>query len=287
MQIEWKSEKVSPYLFKQAGEWPGVRVHRVRVMPGRMLEHTNTFHEVNVAISGSLTTEKVSVSGRHIATKGSSGNLCITPAGQPIGASWTKPLDNMGITLDPDFIERSAVENGFAAGFEFAEVYKQSDPLIEHLGLTLLAEADSATPSGRLFSDSLIQTLTLHLLTNYGTSRRPVQSVSGGLSGYRLRHVKEFIEEHLEDDLSLAELSAAAGLSQFHFARAFRTSTGSTPQQFVMQRRIERAKELLSKNDLPIVEVSLRTGFKNQSHFTSLFRKFTSLTPKMWREGFQ
>jgi AraC family transcriptional regulator len=287
MQIEWKSEKVSPYLFKQAGEWPGVRVHRVRVLPGRMLEHTNTFHEVNVAISGSLTTEKISASGRHIATKGSSGNLCITPAGQPIGASWTKPLDNMGITLDPDFIERSAVENGFAAGFEFAEVYKQSDPLIEHLGLTLLAEADSATPSGRLFSDSLIQTLTLHLLTNYGTSRRLVRSVSGGLSGYRLRHVKEFIDEHLEDDLSLAELSAAAGLSQFHFARAFRTSTGSTPQQFVMQRRIERAKELLSKNDLPIVEVSLRTGFKNQSHFTSLFRKFTRLTPKMWREGFQ
>jgi AraC family transcriptional regulator len=287
MQIEWKSEKVSPYLFKQAGEWPGVRVHRVRVLPGRMLEHTNTFHEVNVAISGSLTTEKISASGRHIATKGSSGNLCITPAGQPIGASWTKPLDNMGITLDPDFIERSAVENGFAAGFEFAEVYKQSDPLIEHLGLTLLAEADSATPSGRLFSDSLIQTLTLHLLTNYGTSRRLVRSVSGGLSGYRLRHVKEFIDEHLEDDLSLAELSAAAGLSQFHFARAFRTSTGSTPQQFVMQRRIERAKELLSKNDLPIVEVSLRTGFKNQSHFTSLFRKFTRLTPKVWREGFQ
>jgi AraC family transcriptional regulator len=287
MQIEWKSEKVPPYLFKQVGEWLGVRVHRVRVLPGRMLEHTNAFHEVNVAISGSLTTEKISATGRHVATKGSSGNLCITPAGQPIGASWSKPLDNMGITLDPDFIERAAVENGFAAGFEFAELYKQSDPLIEHLGLTLLAEADSATPSGRLYADSLIQTLTLHLLTNYGTSRALVRSVSGGLSGYKLRRTKEFIEEHLEDDLSLAEISAAAGLSQFHFARAFRRSTGSTPQQFVTQRRIERAKELLAKNDLPIVEVSLRTGFKNQSHFTSLFRKFTSLTPKMWREGFQ
>lgn len=287
MQIEWKSEKVSPYLFKQVGEWLGVRIHRVRVLPGRMLEHTNAFHEVNVAISGSLTTEKISATGRHIATKGNSGNLCITPAGQPIGASWSKPLDNMGITLDPDFIERAAVENGFAAGFEFAELYKQSDPLIEHLGLTLLAEADSATPSGRLYADSLIQTLTLHLLTNYGTSRALVRSVSGGLSGYKLRRAKEFIEEHLEDDLSLAEISAAAGLSQFHFARAFRRSTGSTPQQYVTQRRIERAKELLAKNDLPIVEVSLRTGFKNQSHFTSLFRKFTSLTPKMWREGFQ
>src|SRR5688572_5349 len=86
MQIEWKSETVSPYLFKQAGEWPGIRVHRAHVLPGRMLEHTNTFHEVNVAIAGSLTTEKISANGKHIATKGCSGNLCITPAGQAISA---------------------------------------------------------------------------------------------------------------------------------------------------------------------------------------------------------
>jgi len=286
MEIEWKSEKVDPYLFKQFGEWPGIRVHRAHVMPGRMLEHTNTFHEVNVAISGSLTTEKISASGKCVATKGSSGNLCITPAGQPISAIWSKPLDNMGITLQPDFINRAARENGFADGFEFAEVYKHSDPLIQQLGLTLLAEAESATPSGRLFSDSLIQTLTLHLLTHYGTSKPTKQNVTGGLSGYKLRRVKEFIDANLEDDLSLAEISSIADLSQFHFARAFRKSTGLTPQQFLMQQRIERAKDLLSKNDLPIVEVSLRTGFKNQSHFTSLFRKFTRLTPKVWRESF-
>jgi len=107
------------------------------------------------------------------------------------------------------------------------------------------------------------------------------------LPGYKLRRVKEFISEKIEEDLSLAEIAAIAGLSQFHFARAFRKSTGLTPQQFLMERRIERAKELLAKNDLPIVEVSLRTGFKNQSHFTSLFRKFTSFTPKTWRESLQ
>jgi len=105
------------------------------------------------------------------------------------------------------------------------------------------------------------------------------------LPGHKLRRVKEFIAANLEEDLSLAEISAVADLSQFHFARAFRKSTGMTPQQFLMRERIERAKELLSKDDLPLVEISLRTGFKNQSHFTSLFRKFTSLTPKVWREA--
>ncbi|MEP6703805.1 MAG: AraC family transcriptional regulator [Acidobacteriota bacterium] len=287
MEIEWKSEKVSPYISRQAGEWAGVRIHRAHVMPGRLLEHTNTFHEVNVAIKGNLTTEKISAGGIRVITKGQSGNLCITPAGQPIGAVWNKPIVNMGIALEPEFVNRTASENGFAGGFEFAELYKQSDPLIQHLGLSLLAEAGSATPAGRLFADSLIQTLTLHLLTHYGASQQPMRSISGGLSGFRLRRVKEFIDANLEEDLSLAEISAAADLSQFHFARAFRKSTGLTPQQFLMQQRIERAKELLSRDDLPIVEVSLRTGFKNQSHFTSLFRKFTSLTPKVWRESFQ
>jgi AraC family transcriptional regulator len=285
MQIEWKSEKVSPYLFTQSSHWPGVHIRRVKVMPGRMLEHINTVHEVNVAISGNLTTHKISSEGRHVATKGCAGNLCITPAGQPISAVWDRQLDNMMMTFDARYIDRAATEIGFAGGFEFAEVYKDTDPLIQHLGLTLLEDADSETPSGRLFTDSLLQTLTLHLLTNYGTSKPSKESVTGGLSGYKLRRVKDFIAENLDADLSLSEIAAVADLSQFHFARAFRKTTGLTPQQFVMQQRIERAKELLAKNDLPIVEISLRTGFKNQSHFTSLFRKFTRLTPKMWRES--
>ena len=287
MEIEWKSEKVAPYLRRQVVEWPGIRIHRAHVNPGRMLEHTNSFHEVNVALSGVLTTNKVSATGKIISTKGSSGNLCITPAGQSISAVWEKRLDNMLIAIEPEMINRAAIENGFSNRFEFAEVCKASDPLIQQLGLTLVAESDSDSPSGRLFVDSAIQTLTLHLLAHYGTSKRAIQNLVGGLSGYKLRRVKEFINENLEEDLSLAEISSVAGLSQFHFARAFRKSTGLTPQQYLMQQRIERAKELLLKNDLPLVEVSLRTGFKNQSHFTSLFRKFTRLTPKVWRESFQ
>lgn len=284
VQIEWKSEKVQPYLFKQVVEWPGVRIHRVHVLPGRVLEHTNAFHEVNVAISGGLTTEKISASGRHVATKGGAGNLCITPAGQPICARWEKPLDNLGMQLAPQFVAQAAADNYFSSSFEFVEIYKKADPLIQHIGLALLAESESETQSGRLFSDSLIQTLMLHLLRNYSTASVKQESPNGGLSGYKLRRVREFIDQNLEEDLSLSEISAVAELSQFHFARAFRKTTGLTPQQFLMQQRIERAKELLAKDELPIVEISLRTGFKNQSHFTTLFRKFTKLTPKTWRD---
>jgi AraC family transcriptional regulator len=285
VQINWKTNKnQSPYLFLQQSEWTGVKVHRARVLPGRMLEHTALYHEININLGGQLFTEKISASGKLIVTKGAAGNLCLTPAGQPISASWEKPLDNLGILLDPHFAVQTAIENRFSSNFEFAEIYKNKDPLIQQIGLTLLAEADSETPAGKLYADSLIQTLTLHLLKNYSTANAAPENLSGGLSGYKLRRVKEFINENLEEDLSLAEIAAVADLSQYHFARSFRKTTGFTPQQFLMQQRIERAKELLAKDDTPIVEISLQTGFKNQSHFSTLFRKYTKFTPKLWRE---
>lgn len=285
MQIEWQpTTNQSPYLFRQGAEWDGVRVHRAKVLPGRMLEHTANCHEINISVSGFLTTEKISSTGKAIVTKGGAGNLCLTPYGQAVAAHWEKPIDNMAIWLAPDFIKTVAVENRFSADFEFKEIYRKKDSLIRQIGFALLEESNAETPAGKLFTDSLIQTLTLHLLKNYTNAAAVRENLSGGLSGYKLRRVQEFINANLEEDLSLAELAEVADLSQFHFARAFRKSTGMTPQQYLMQQRIERAKQLLSKDDLPIVEVSLRTGFKNQSHFTTLFRKFTKLTPKLWRE---
>jgi len=286
MEILWKTNpNQSPYLFRQQTEWTsGVKVHRAHVLPGTMLEHTSAFHEINVTLSGRLVKKKISGGGRLLSTKGMPGNLCLTPAGQATGAFWEKPLDNMGILFDPQTVVQTAIENRFASKFEFVESYKDEDPLIQQIGLTLLAEHNAETLSGRLYADSLIQTLILHLLKNYSTANAVQENLNGGLSGYKLRRVTEFINANLEEDLSLAEIASVADLSQYHFARAFRKTTGVTPQQYVMQRRIERAKELLAKDDLPLVEISLRSGFKNQSHFTTLFRKFTKLTPKTWRE---
>lgn len=285
MEIEWKSgADESPYLFLQQAKWNGLRVHRAQVLPGRLLESAEFVHKINISISGNLTTEKSSSCGKRIITKGSAGNMCITPSGQAMGAVWGKTLDNLGILLEPDFAVKTAIENRFSGNFEFSEIYKNKDALIQQIGLTLLEEANSESPAGRLYADSLIQTLTLHLLKNYTSAGSVQENIHGGLSGYKLRRVKEFINANLEDDLSLAEIAEVADLSQYHFARSFRKTTGQTPQQYLMQQRIERAKELLAKNDLPIVEISLQTGFKNQSHFTTLFRKFTKLTPKLWRE---
>ncbi len=199
-------------------------------------------------------------------------------------ASWEDNFECLPINLKPSFVQQIALENRFTPRFELTDTFKKKDPLIQQIGLALLDEMNAETSAGRLYVESLSQTLVFHLLKNYSRGNFQQADLTGGLSGYRLRRVEEFVNENLEEDLSLAEIAEAAGLSQFHFARAFRRTTGQTPQQYLMQQRIERAKELLAKDDLPIVEISLRTGFKNQSHFTTLFRKFTKLTPKTWRE---
>lgn len=106
---------------------------------------------------------------------------------------------------------------------------------------------------------------------------------TGGLSARKLRQVLEFIGENYDRDIRLAELAQVAGMSNFHFAREFKRTTGTTPHQYLIRYRVERAKSLLARDDLPLTEVGLRSGFSHQSHFTRLFRKITGTTPHSYR----
>ena len=103
------------------------------------------------------------------------------------------------------------------------------------------------------------------------------------MSGFNLRRVTEYIEDNLTRDLTLAEIAGVARMSTHYFSRAFRNSTGIPPHRYVVDRRIAKAKTLLSGSDLPLVEVGLTVGFQNQSHFTTLFHKRTGITPKAYR----
>jgi AraC-like DNA-binding protein len=115
--------------------------------------------------------------------------------------------------------------------------------------------------------------------------RRSAPPAQGGLPAFKRRRVVEFIEAHLDRPINLARLAAVVHLSPFHFHRQFKRATGSTPHQYIVQKRIERAKALLSDSQLPLVEVAAQAGFANQSHFGSTFRKATSMTPRGFRNA--
>lgn len=289
MKVNWKNAETnqSPILFKHRVEWAGFSVNHWRVTAGELVEQSHPAHEISVTLGGSIVTEKHTPTGAWRRRQNEPGSICFNPAGQLFRGNWETELECFNIVLDPNLVSQAALEQDFPGSVELVETGGRSDPLVQQIGLALLAEGTAQEPFGRLYAESLAQVLVLHLLKNYSTANAPTEgaAASGGLSAYRLRRAKDFIEAHLERDFSLAELAEAAGFSRFHFARAFRRSTGVTPRAYVTQRRVIRAKELLTNGDLPIVEVSLRLGFKSQSHFTTLFRKFTAHTPKSFREA--
>jgi len=109
--------------------------------------------------------------------------------------------------------------------------------------------------------------------------------LNDGLVKWRLRRAIDFIEENLQYNISLSDIAGHAGLSRMHFAAQFRRSTGLSPHNFLIIRRVERAKRLLSHGQLEIVEISANVGFHSQAYFTTVFRKVTGTTPSCWRRN--
>jgi RpiB/LacA/LacB family sugar-phosphate isomerase len=108
--------------------------------------------------------------------------------------------------------------------------------------------------------------------------------VVGGLPPRRLQRVLSHVRENIEKDLAVGEMAEVVGMSQYYFSKLFKMSTGTTPHQYVMRQRVERAQELLRESQLALVEVATQVGFETQSHFTSVFRRLVGITPKRYRE---
>ena len=105
-----------------------------------------------------------------------------------------------------------------------------------------------------------------------------------GLSKWRLKRARDYIEANLGEPLHLSDIAASTGLSRMHFAAQFRAATGMRPHDFVLRRRIERAQELIATPNTTLVDIALSVGFQTQAHFTTVFKRLVGETPSRWRE---
>ncbi len=157
------------------------------------------------------------------------------------------------------------------------------------LGLTMRAlwhESLSPAEPGLLAAEGLARVLAQQLLLQGpGTGRPYGQQGLPGLSGRQLRTVLELIQDNVSEPLSLQIMANSAGLSSFHFLRAFKATTGCTPHQFVLQRRIEEAKRLLGEPGRTISEIGVLVGFSHPTHFARTFRKAVGVSPNEFRRG--
>lgn len=141
---------------------------------------------------------------------------------------------------------------------------------------------DAACPPSALEMDARAVLIGIHLIQRHSNRPVPLKAVRGGLGRRRLTLALEYIEARLREDIELADIAGAVGLSPRHFCTAFRISMGKTPHAYLTDRRIERSKMLLA-GSLRIAEIALECAFSSQQHFTTAFRKATGATPAAWR----
>lgn len=159
------------------------------------------------------------------------------------------------------------------------------DPIVVALVQALVPSILSSAPPNRLFLDHVGWALSAHMAERYGEFT-PLKALGKGmLAPWQERRAKERIEAQIGGDLSLADLAAECGLSVGYFARAFKVTTGVPPYQWLLNRRVERAKHLLSQSELSIVEIAFACGFADQSHLTRIFSRMTGTSPASWRRG--
>lgn len=246
-------------------------------------------HVVMLNIGGPFRLEE-RLDGRTYRTFGVRGDVAVVPAGAPSefrsAGGGPQRVESFALGIAPSLLRATAEGAGLNAdSAELIGGMGLRDPDTEGLAFALMHELQDSDPLSGLYAESLATALTVRLIRAHSSIGRRwrEQPASGGLSRTHLRRVTDFIEENLDGELRLATLAGVAHMSPFHFARLFKLDTGLPPHQYVLRRRVERARRLLSRSDLPLHEVARLSGFSDQSHLTRQFGRLIGTTPTLFR----
>jgi AraC family transcriptional regulator len=267
--------------------WPGLFAEFRLHVSARSDAFVQPVTEISMVLRGEGLVQR-RASGETLTTHAGPGVIWFCPAGELIDCVELVQgtLEVLHLYLQPDALLDYATERGFVSTAMQSLRYTRgfSDPLLEQMGRAILAEMQSETVAGPLLVESLGSSLAARLLYRYSNSSADVRSSRvGKLDPRRLNRVLEYIHAHLGDELDVRGMASAAHLSRFHFARAFKASTGQAPYQYVNAKRMERAKALLMQ-DRPLGEIALTLNFSSQANFTRAFRREFGVTPGQYRE---
>jgi AraC-like DNA-binding protein len=196
-------------------------------------------------------------------------------------------VDTLAFYVPRLSLDRIADEQGIRRPIILRSTYGDpvDDTVIGHLGECLLPAVHRPEQANRLFTDCVSLAMVAHLATNYGDCPAWAAPRRGGLAAWQERRAKELLMAHLDGDILLEELARECRLSRSHFIRAFKTTTGIPPHQWLLARRVELAQDLLRNPILPLETIAIRCGFADQSHFTRVFSKLTGISPGEWRRS--
>lgn len=271
----------------QALGWKHIQVGQFQHPPGECRSTSDAEHTICVSLAARPVRFLQIKDGKTHSSLYGKGDISITPAQTSFFARWDDDDHYVELRLQAGFVATIAQESlGLNPDrIELMPEFRLRDGRLEAIALMLLDELNQANAGGQLYVESLTNLLAVHLLRQYAVGGTPRPIHPGGLPQRQLLSVLDHIHSALETDLKLADLAAIAGVSPFHFSHQFKQAIGVAPYQYVVQQRIEQAKQLLQQTNHSIGEIALLCGFNSHSHLSKQFRQVTGTTPSAYRRG--
>lgn len=279
-----------PLLLSSQTPWTGFLVERDHCREGSAGTLFNLHTSLVLAESAPIEVTDLALPGasRFVACRGS---VTLWPAGHESRSIAWRSLARPGernemvrLQLDLPTLQRLAPDDERLRRTPPAPLTGIDDSQLASMIRLIVDEISAGCPGGALLSEYLCLALAAHVAHLYGGAQQ-THTVAGGLSRRQMDAVKQLIHADLGGDLSLVQLAAAAGLGLSRFATAFRHSTGTTPHQYVLRCRIDKARLLLARDRMSVADVALLLGFSNQSHFTEVFRRHVGTTPRSYQDN--
>ncbi|WP_017297085.1 AraC family transcriptional regulator [Nodosilinea nodulosa] len=274
-------------VFSSTG-WSNVHLELYQQPRFSTAEHQHRLHAIALGLpdtAGLCAPGDRWLDGKRSPERRRAGDFAIIPAAVAHRCSWDTAAGFMVLALEPELLRQVGQDWVNPDRIELLPRFMTgSDALIQATVAALAAEVTAGGLGGHLLVDSLTTALVIHLLRHHCATQPKLSSYGGGLSAAKLAQVKDYIEAHLPQPMTLVELAAIAQVSPAYFARLFKQSEGITPHQYILKQRVERAQSLLRHSPLGLADIAARVGFCDQSHLARCFKRFVGATPSQFRQ---
>ncbi|MBD0261389.1 MAG: helix-turn-helix transcriptional regulator [Tolypothrix sp. Co-bin9] len=268
-----------PMLSSGRTMWSAMSLEQRYLPPGETPEYSLEKFVITINLGQSFEVERTV--DRHLQTGLMfTGSLGLCPMHTPQAIRWDRDANVLLLNLEPELLTRNAIELLDTDQYEMLPHLIAQDALIHQIGLGLKTQLKTNGLGSRLYAESAATFLAVHLLQNYSTRKYSIQEYEGGLPQQQLKKAIDYIQDNLAQEISLDAIALYLGISRYYFCRLFKRSTGLSPHQYLIQQRVERAKQLLLQGKMSIADIAQVCGFTHQSHLNRHFKRLTGVTPK-------
>ena len=273
----------TPSLVSKPSHWDGFLMEQHQFRPMEMPDHWIPFYMVGLQMVKAPASRFFFEGGKEHRTAVQRGDCVVVSPHEVRKFRFTGEGNMLLVSIEPAVLQNMLAGAPGHNSFELLRRWNGDDPVLRTLILRLQADLAAGCPGGPLLGESICTSLAEELVSRYSLDRPRVDHYQGGLSRTQLKRVREFIDLSLEMNLTCDKIAAVAGVSRYHFGKAFKESTGVTLHSYVLARRMWRAQELLAKSCLSLAGIAQTAGFSSQSHFTSTFSTRMGISPGAYR----